>query len=967
MEGCAIPVSRYRHALLAVALLMVAGHAAAGDRGLPLVTWYAPSDYAAGTQNWAVTQDQRGYMYFGNEGVVLVFDGARWRRVPVLSGRAVRSLATTADGSVLVGAQEDFGILEEDVHGSIRYRSLLDRFEGDVPAFRDVWQVIVIGDRWLFSTDTVLFELKPGGTRILRGPGPIAGSFRAGEAIYSYFDGGALMRLGRDGFEPLAGLESLPHAVYAVQALADGDLMIGFRPGGMLRYRPEDGSLRPDWEAAGAELARRHLYHAGRVPDGRIGLATLRGGLMLLDESSGAFEVLDSEQGLPNPTVRHLYVDAEQGLWLALDNGIARLEGRAAIDVWDERKGLRGSPLSALRFQGTLHVGTTLGLYRLVEDRFLPVDGIDSETWALLAYAPTSGPERLLAATSYGIHDVRAVAAERLYGPSLTVAAAISPRMPHRLWIGSYDQGAGFIDLDSAQREPEFILGDVQSRALHVGSGGDLWLETWSDGLLRIDPRQGEVLQRFPGDEGPTESTGLIVLDTSRHRLLAGREGIWHLDADGGIRSAEQLRALLADPGGGSALLVEGPNNVIWSAAVDEHRQRMRVADLRNGMRPHDLDAHLRRLPDIEFYMVYPEADRQAWVGASEALYRVDLSAGGHPRPALGLHMVAASAADAALPLSTRNGPVVLSGQSFPLHFAFAAPRFDWPDGTRYRYRLIGFQDEWSPWRSTADREFSHLPAGEYVLGIEARDVHGQVAALEWTFAVAPPWYFRPAMLAAYLAAAAFAVIVLFRLGGHRQARRSRKLEAVVALRTAELREQQDLLKAERDKLARLSREDELTGLANRRAARERLQIEWSRAARNNGGLALAVIDLDHFKLVNDRFGHECGDRVLQRFAELVGDHCRECDLLARWGGEEFLLLLPDTDLEQARVSCERIRRAVSGADWSILISDLRLTVSIGLATREGCSTWEQMLAAADRCLYRAKSQGRDRVVSDAP
>lgn len=954
-----------RRAVFVVAFLLAADYAMAGDRGLPFVTWYAPSDYGAGTQNWAVTQDGRGYMYFGNEGVVLVFDGARWRRVPIHSGRAVRSLATTADGSVLVGAQEDFGILEEDEYGNILYRSLLDRFAGEVPAFHDVWQVIVIGDRWLFSTDTVLFELNAREARILSGPTPIAGSFRADEEIYSYFESGKLMRLGRQGFEPLAGLQSLPHPVYAVEALADGDLMIGLRPGGLLRYRPEDGSLRPDWEAAGAELALRHLYHARRVPDGRIGLATLRGGLLLLDESSGEFEVLDSEKGLPNPTVRHLYVDAEEGVWLALDNGIARLEGRAAIDIWDERKGLAGSPLSVLRFDDTLYVGTTLGLYQLADGRFRPVAGIESETWALLAHAPASGPKRLLAATSYGIHAVKAAVAESLYGPHLTVALAISPRMPQRLWIGSYDRGAGYIDLDSGQLEPEFTELDVQARALQVGSNGDLWLETWSDGLFRLDPRHGEVLQRFPGREGPTESSGLVVLDSPRQRLLAGREGIWRLGAGSGVEPAEDLRGLLTAPGGGSALLVEGPENVLWSAAVDEHRQWMRMADLRDGARGHDLDTHLRRLPDIEFYVVYPEGDAQAWIGASEALYRVDMGAGGRQRPALGLHMVSASTAHGTLPLSTGNVPIELSGESFPLHLAFAAPRFDWPDGTRYRHRLMGFQEEWSPWRSSAEREFSHLPAGKYELDIEARDAHGQVAALQWSFEVAAPWYLRPAMLLAYLAATVLAVIVLIRLGGRRQARHNRKLEAVVAQRTAELSEQQDLLKAERDKLARLSREDELTGLANRRAAKERLQIEWARTERSDGKLALAVIDLDHFKSVNDRFGHECGDRVLRRFADLVVEHSRQCDLVARWGGEEFLLLLPDADREQARISCERIRGAVGAADWATLIPNMRLTVSIGLATREGRTSWEQMLAAADRCLYQAKSRGRDRVVSE--
>jgi diguanylate cyclase (GGDEF)-like protein len=952
-------------AAIIMVLLLVPELAVAEPRGLPFVTWHAPADYGAGTQNWAVAQDHRGYMYFGNEGVVLVFDSARWRRVPVLSGRAVRSLATTADGHVLVGTQGDFGLLEENEFGVMHYRSLRDRFADDMVPFHDVWQTFAQGDRWLFSTDSAVFELNGTVARTWRGHAPVAGSFQVGEEVYTHFDGSGLMRLGRDGFEAVPGLADMPASVYAVLALDDGDLMIGLRPGGLLRYRSEQATLTPDWLEAGRFLERHHLYHAKRVADGRIAFATLRGGLLLLDEASGAVEVLDPQRGLPNPTVRHVFVDAESGTWLALDNGIARIEGHAAVEVWDERLGLQGSALCALRHRGSLYLGTTVGLFLLEGNRFRAVEGIESEVWSLLEQAGDDGAGRLLAANSYGVHVIDGASAAPLFGPNLTVALAQSARRPQRLWIGTYDRGAGYIDLDSGRREPIFLDLDVQARGLQVDAEGDLWLETWTDGLFHIDADTAVVLKRYPQGDGPSGDAGLNVLMTPRHRLLASREGIWRMDDEGGLQRAPDLESLLATPGGGSVMLVEGPEDVLWSAAADDFRQWLRLADLRGEARPHALDAQLRRLPDIEFYMVYSEQDRQAWIGASEALYRLDMRMGAQTSRPLAVHMVEVGHASASLPLAPAKSEVTLAGGHFPLRFSVAAPSFDWPGGTRYRFRLEGFDDAWSAWTGAGEREFSHLPPGDYVLRAQARDVYGQEAETDYAFRVLAPWYLQWSMLVAYLLLALLLMVTLVHVGGRRHARRSRELEAVVALRTRELREQQGLLEAERDKLARLSREDELTGLANRRAAKERLKSEWARAERHDGQLALAVIDIDHFKAVNDRFGHECGDSVLRRFAAVLAEHCRQSDLVARWGGEEFLLILPDADLEAARASCERIRGAVAAADWTRLIPNLRLSVSIGLATREGRTSWEQMLAAADRCLYQAKARGRDRVVTE--
>ncbi len=194
-------------------------------------------------------------------------------------------------------------------------------------------------------------------------------------------------------------------------------------------------------------------------------------------------------------------------------------------------------------------------------------------------------------------------------------------------------------------------------------------------------------------------------------------------------------------------------------------------------------------------------------------------------------------------------------------------------------------------------------------------------------------------------------------------------LEQRVADRTAELekasRDKERLIAALREQssaLERESREDPLTGIPNRRHFMQRLAAEFEVAQAVGQPLTLAIADLDRFKIVNDNLGHTVGDEALKRSAALMRQLCRETDLVARIGGEEFALILPGMPHAAAATFCERLRRAIEAHDWRLVHPHLRVTVSIGLAQWDGEADGTALLEAADAQLYRAKRAGRNRV-----
>jgi two-component system, cell cycle response regulator len=159
---------------------------------------------------------------------------------------------------------------------------------------------------------------------------------------------------------------------------------------------------------------------------------------------------------------------------------------------------------------------------------------------------------------------------------------------------------------------------------------------------------------------------------------------------------------------------------------------------------------------------------------------------------------------------------------------------------------------------------------------------------------------------------------------------------------------------------------DALTGLLNRRAFLDSTTREVARARRYNDKLSVVLLDVDHFKHINDRRGHAAGDVVLGAVGRLLASAVRTCDIVARWGGEEFVLVLPSTSLEGAEQVAERIREQLESAKINDGSGELiPVTASFGVAAYAGGETLEQVIDRADRAMYLAKSGGRNRVVTD--
>jgi diguanylate cyclase (GGDEF)-like protein len=316
--------------------------------------------------------------------------------------------------------------------------------------------------------------------------------------------------------------------------------------------------------------------------------------------------------------------------------------------------------------------------------------------------------------------------------------------------------------------------------------------------------------------------------------------------------------------------------------------------------------------------------------------------------------------------LSLKSG-VRVGPESARLEIRFSAPGFTAPDRMRFRYRLIGFESEWSDAGSARSASYTNLPPGKYRFRVRAANSDGvwnmEGAALD--VEVCPHFYQTKWFYGLSVIVLLYGGRTIYALRMRYLLRRNHELNERVAVRTAELENAMKAAESAREALREQATRDGLTGLWNRTMIFEILETELARHARECAPLSVLMADLDRFKWVNDTYGHMAGDEVLREATRRIRALMRPYDSAGRYGGEELMIVLSNCSLIEAKRRAEELRLAINGKPFEVEGSPIPLTCSFGVACSLDNEGSGRLVSAADCALYRAKSEGRDRVEVD--
>jgi diguanylate cyclase (GGDEF)-like protein len=680
------------------------------------------------------------------------------------------------------------------------------------------------------------------------------------------------------------------------------------------------------------------------------------GGVSHLDRRHAAFEHLNQDPADPlrlgpGNGVNAAIQDRRGALWLGTAKGLDRVVrsgDRFVADTVthftrDDGSGFAGESVTSLveDRRGSIWIGTLGGGLLVVPEseagkprprfgRFMP-DPADPKSIASDAVLSILEDPRgeLWVGTYRGLHRVLPSGGferfrnDRADDSTLSADSVntLAAAPDGKLWVGTY-RGLNAFDPKTGKAK-RYLPDPLRPRSLsheyinwvHVDRGGDLWAATWGGGLCRL--RKGsEEFELIGTREGlPSETVNGIAEDAAGILWITTSRGLVRLDP--------RVRPTPAS---------------------------IRVLGARDGLHDDDLS------------IAAWQRDGTLMAGGPTGLTMFDPRRLGRDdaRPPVvltGLRVLNEAVAIGGGILSKAidfTDAITLGPRQYLFAINFAALGFRDPEKLRYAYRLDGFDHDWIATASN-DRKavFSNVPPGDYVFRVRAASEGGawsdRPASLRIT--ILPPWWMTWWARAAALLLLVIAVVSWPLLRLARERRLSAILETKVTERTAELAE------ANR-RLDEASRTDLLTSLPNRRHFLEKAEEQTASFRRTGRPLSIALADVDNFKSVNDTHGHDMGDAVLRSVAALFRGAVRETDLVARWGGEEFIFLLPETDAPGAVAVAEKAREAVA-----IGQGPLPITVTIGVATLQPDMPFDQCPIRADAALYEGKRSGKNKVV----
>lgn len=334
----------------------------------PPVVNYSTKDYGKNQErnpeNFAVVQDHRGVMYFGTDNGVIEFDGEQWNYIKTGSGSFVRALAVDAAGVIYVGFYGDFGYLKPDTIGSLVFESLLRKIPEEYQFFSNVWKIHTVGKSIYFQTEEGLYvyDVQTKKIKVILPKNSFHTSFLVDSTIYLRDRQVGLVKLVNDKLVTLKSTEIFKeYGLFGMHRLPDDSLLLITQELGLFKWK--NGGIRPIVEQNQLPLSELGIIGSMHLTTGDFALNTLTNGVVIIDEHGKINKQINRSIGIRSDAVQQIYQDRDLNLWLALENGISKVNYHSPLSFFDEKAGIEGNVQTVIRFKNQLFVGTSYGLY----------------------------------------------------------------------------------------------------------------------------------------------------------------------------------------------------------------------------------------------------------------------------------------------------------------------------------------------------------------------------------------------------------------------------------------------------------------------------------------------------------------------------------------------------------------------------------------------------------------------------
>ena len=817
-----------KYAICAVLLAFAVINTGAQSVFHPPITNYSPKDYGKlrTPENWDICQDSRGVIYSAGGNGILEFDGSNWSFIEVKFGTYTVSLDVDKNGTMYAGAIGELGYLESTANGELQYVSLVDKIPEDKRNFSIVWNTICTDAGVVFRSEEYIFVYSQGNFKVYEPQTAFHTLFSVNGALYAREKHIGLTKLKGDSFVHLPNTDTLAETGVFGMVSVDNELLIITRENGIWMYNENASRIRKIESPDEAELNQSSIQGFLELSNGDIAVNTIESGVYILSKEGRIRHRINKRTGIRVNDVKSVFEDRENNLWLALNNGISKVNYNSPLSYYSEETNLEGSVLDVIKYNHVLLVGTSSGLYvqnRVTSDNkeFIKHPDVSAQVWDFCIV-----DDVLLVATSDGIFEVR------------VDDQNVDLRQVTTIYTNAIERSSITGDLIVAGANGIYALGDNYEPFQLVDEAitgvtamvknpspryADevFWIGTIQQGIVRLSVVDGQYeLEAYGADDGLEGGQWVrpfIVGDSVLFGTTVGVSKFYHrydlidpLLQEGEQRSDyDAVRGMFAVIPVHDTLLMDPVSHLIdgkertWICA----NEQIMYFDKRQG---HKLVN--RPFWGINFGRVnrfYIDKNNVLWIGTADGLIRYKEN----------------NSKDYAIPFFSILRSIILNQDSVIYHggwaenryddlqttvdfsynnieFHFAAPYFEDDHTVDFSYILEGQDADWSRWSASTKAAYTTLREGDYVFKVKARNVYGQESMIaSYTFTIRPPWYRTTLAYAIYVLVGIIVILIAIRISLIRLKRKNERLESIVAERTAEIAAKNEELEFQQEEI----------------------------------------------------------------------------------------------------------------------------------------------------------------------
>lgn len=724
--------------------------------GLPLINNFPRSIYKASTQNWAIVQNEQGFVYFANNDGLLEFDGQHWATFPVPNNSIIRSVLAAND-TIYAGAFEEFGYYAPDHRGKLLYHSLLHLVPQEFRSFDEIWKIHRTKEGVFFQSFKYVFLWHNNTIQTFEPKESFGHSYSIGEDLYIASASAGLLRYKQGNVEVISDDEAFSNnEVRCILPFENGKLLIGFINKGLFVF---DGKTLTPWVSdVSKAIENNSIFSAIRLRSGFYAFGTIQNGVFIANDKGEILQHINRYKGMLNNTVLSLFEDKRGNLWLGLDNGIDYLEINSPLSIFDHTFHIESTYASAV-YDGNLYVGTNQGLFYAQLDAldnnqshdtgFEIIPGTEGQVWRLEII-----DNKLLCGHNFGLFHIKGNQATRIAADRGYWSFIQHNGNPDTLICGTYNGLTILVKTYDSWRFLNKMEGfDESSRTIvQVPEDQVLWMAHGYRGLFRLklsqDLKKVEEYELFDGIKGLPAELPYNVIKIQNDLIFNTKDGFFEYQKKKGVfEPSLKYNKIFNENQGVDNIYADDSGNLWYFASGKMSLMRL----IEDGTYS-NITAPFERINNslIEAYEnVFVYDNRNVFIGSKNGLlhydpfYRKDY----RKTESVVFREIIFSGSDSSLMYFNVNSKSVIKQIKIPyqlnsISFRYSNPFFEGAGNTLFSFRMAGFDQNWSDWDRTTFKEYTNLPEGKYTFEVKASSLNTpdeNVARFE--FVIQPPFY----------------------------------------------------------------------------------------------------------------------------------------------------------------------------------------------------------------------------------